>query len=159
VSGLDAGQTGEHTGLRRRNRLLLAGAIVSLAVIGVFAGITQYRLVGRFSSAVTLRTASAKSLAAAGIVLVPPTSAAKATRRQAIKAILENYPFGAKIVETVLAQVHTIPPSDPPYSRTCWVVSVHPTGGVFGANGERGKWEIALVSAKSGHWLFTTVYG
>lgn len=144
--------------MRRRNRVV-TGAVVSLAVVGVFLGITQYRQESRTSSAVALRTASTRSLAAAGLVLEPPTSAASATREEAIKSTLKNYPLGAKIIETALAQVHTVPPGQPPYSKTCWAISVHPTGGVFGANGERGKWEIAFVSARSGHWLFTTVWG
>ena len=137
-----------------RNLLLIA--VLAIVGVGISACTPSS---GTASSPVGLRTVSTKSLATAGIVLDAPTSVARASKEEAIDTTLKNYPFGAKILETVLAQVHTIPPGQPRYNKTCWVISVHPIGGVSGANGEHGKWELALVSAKTGHWLFTTIWG
>ena len=102
---------------------------------------------------------SAAELKGAGSVLNMPTSTPRVSEQKAIRATLKNYPAGAKVLQVVLAQLRSIPGESLPFNKTCWVVSVHPTGGSFTANGTPGKWELALVNAESGHWLFTTVFG
>ncbi len=141
----------------RRVIALMVMFALGAATVAMVGGWLVMARQGR--SEIVLTHISTAELRDAGLVLNTPTSTLRVSEQKAIRTTLKNYPAGATVLQVVLAQVRSIPGESPSFNKACWIVSVHPTGGSFTANGTPGKWELALVNAESGHWLFTTVFG